>query len=181
MAKFYTKWNTPPKPNTEAGTRTINTYQEQYNKDGDKELILTGKKDIYSMIQADLEGSKIENILHAVAMGDLSALQNRELMYVDTTEMPTSMMEVQNMVIKAKEQFSTLPPEVREKFNDSADMYINTMGTKDWLDKMSEYNKGIADIAAAKAEAEFNKKVADTVKFNNAVKAKEGAPDEQRS
>ena len=47
---------------------------------------------------------------------------------------------------------------------------------------MSDYNKNIAEIATAKAEAEFNKKVADTVKFNNAVKAKEGeTTDEQRS
>lgn len=174
MPKVYTHFNKPEKVKTNPGTQFLNEYQEQIGKDGQKELVKIGEKNIYEMIQVDLESTKIENILHAVAMGDLTALNQREAMYVDATTMPKTLMEAQNLVIKARQEFETFPIEVKKLFNNSPEQYVSEMGTQDFLDKMEPYNKKMAEIKAAGTIKEYNKKVAEQAKFEKDVAAAKG-------
>lgn len=160
---------------TPAGSRYLNIYQEEINKKGHKCLVKTGQTNVYEKIQADLESSKIETILHQVAMGDLSVLNQRETLYVDATNMPKNLMEAQNIVIKAKAEFEQMPQEVREIFHNSADEYVSTMGSQEFLDKMAPYNKKIADIAEAGNLKEYEKKVKAAAKFESDVAAQKGA------
>ena len=175
MPKIYTQLDRPKTLYTNPGDSFLNEYQEEIDKNGQKELVKIGEKNIYAMIQVDLEGTKIENILHAVAMGDLSALNQREAFYIDSTTMPKTMMEAQNMVIKAKQEFDNMPLEVRKLFNNSAEQYVSEMGTTTFLEKMAPYNKKIAEVKAAGSLKEYNKKVADQAKFEKDVAAAKGA------
>lgn len=159
------------------GTHFINEYQEQIVK-GKKELVKIGEKDVYAMIQEDLEGTKIENILHAVAMGDLSALNQRETMYIDSTTMPKSLMEAQNIVVKLKDEFYKLPLEVRKEFNNSPELYVDQMGTKEFLEKMSPYNERIKAIEEAGSLKEYEKRVKAEAKFQKDVEAAKGVTNE---
>lgn len=160
---------------TPAGTRYLNVYQEEISKSGRKHLVKTGETCVYDRIQADLESSKIETILHQVAMGDLSVLNQRETMYVDATNMPKNLMEAQNIVIKAKAEFEQFPKEVREIFHNSPEEYVSEMGTQEFLNKMSPYNKKLAAINEAGSLEEYNKKVAAQAKFESDVAAAKGA------
>lgn len=175
MPKVYTQFDRPKTEYAHPGDIWLNEYQEEIGKDGSKELVITGQKNIYEMIQVDLESTKIENILHAVAMGDLSALQQREAVYADATVMPKTLMEAQNLVIKARQEFEKFPLEVRKEFNNSPEQYISEMGTKEFLDKMAPYNKKIKEIQEAGTLKEYNKKVAERAKFENDVAAAKGA------
>lgn len=172
---IYTVFNKPPKKNTPAGTRFINTYQEEINKKGQKILIKTGETNVYEMIQADAESCKIENILHQVAMGDLRALQQREATYVDATTMPKNLMEAQNLVIRMKDEFYKMPIEVRKEFGNDPDVYVSKMGTNEFQEIMAPYNKQIAQIAEEKSKAEYDKKVKDGAKLNYDIKRAEAA------
>lgn len=172
--KVYDQFNRPKTLPTEPGDHYINEYQEEISKDGHKELVKIGEKDIYEMIQIDLESTKIENILHAVAMGDLQALQQKEALYVDATTMPKNLMEAQNIVVKAKSEFEKLPLEVRKEFDYSAEKYVSEMGTKEFLEKLAPYNKKIAAIKEAGNMEEYNKKVAAQAQFQKDVKAAMG-------
>lgn len=169
--EFFNKFEPAPKTNTPAGDKFLNEYQEKYTKDGQKELVKIGQKNIDDIIQADLESTKIENILHAVAMGDLRALQQREITYMDATTMPKTLMEMQNLGIKAKSEFEAFPKEVKEMFHNSCDEYIAQMGTQDFFDKMSPYVQKIKDIEAAGNLKAYNKKVAEQAKFEKDVAA----------
>ena len=107
---IYSQLNPPKHRFTPEGTKYLNTYQEGINKkSGSLELQLTGETNIYEMIQQDAESVKIENILHAVAMGDLAALKQREATYFDATTMPKNLREAQDIVIKAKDEFYKIP------------------------------------------------------------------------
>ena len=150
---------------TEPGTMYIETYQEQI-EDGIKTLIKTGVKNVYEEIQAGFEETKIENILHAVAMGDLSALNAREGTYMDATTMPKNLMEAQNLVIRMKDEFEKMPTEVKNKFNNSADKYVELMGTEEFNNIMAPYNEQVAKIAAEKNHKEYLKKVQEGAKLN---------------
>lgn len=172
--KVYTIFDRPKTIPTNPGDRFLDTFQEEIKKDGSKEIVKVGEKNIYEMIQADLESTKIENILHALAMGDLEALQQREALYFDATTMPKNLMEVQNLVCKAKQEFDTFPIEVKELFNYSADQYVAEMGSKEFFEKMSPYNKKMADIEAAGSAKEYEKKVAAQAKFESDVAAAKG-------
>lgn len=171
---IYSQINKPPKENTPAGTRYINIYQEEVDKKGKLHLVKTGEHNVYEEIQQDVESCKIENILHAVAMGDLNALQQREATYVDATTMPHSLMEAQNLVIRMKDEFYKMPVEVRKEFENSPEMYVSLMGTNEFNEIMAPYNEKIAKIAAEKNAKEYEKKVKEGAKLNYDI-AKEQA------
>ncbi len=175
MPKVYTEFNKPKRIPTNPGDRYLNEYMEQIAKDGSKEIVISGKKDMHEFIQLDLESTKIENILHAVAMGDLQALNQREAYYVDATTMPKTLMEAQNLVIRATAEFEKMPLEVRKEFDYSAEKYVSMMGTKEFLDIMAPYNKKMAEIKEAGSLKEYNKKVAEQAKFEKDVAAAKGA------
>ena len=157
-----------------AGTKYLNVYEEQ-EKRGHKELVKIGETCVYDMIQEDLESSKIENILHQIALGNLEALNAKDATYFDATVMPKELRETLNLVLKAKQEFKKFPVEVKELFHNSPDEYVAEMGTKEFFDKMSPYNKKIADIEKAGTKAAYDKKVAEQAQFENDVAKAKGA------
>lgn len=168
---IYTQFILPEKKSTPSGTRYINTYQEVI-KNGRKTLEKTGQHNVYEEIQLDAESVKIENILHAVAMGDLNALHQRDASYVDATTMPKNLMEAQNLTIRLKDEFYDMPIEVRRLFDNSPDKYVEEMGTKEFLEKMSPYNEKILAISKEKSMKEYEKKVAEGAQLNLDIERK---------
>ena len=71
-----------------------------------------------------------------------------------------------------------MPTEVKELFNNSAEMYISEMGTKEFFEKMSPYNNKIAAIEKEGSLKAYNKKVADQAKFEQDVAKAKGASEE---
>lgn len=163
---IYSQLNKPKRNNTPHGTIYLNEYQEEISDNGQRNLIKIGEKNIYAMIQEDSESVKIENILHAVAMGDLAALQQREATYIDATTMPSNLMEAQNIIIRAKDEFYKMPIEVRKEFKNDPEVYISEMGTKEFLEKLAPYNEKILAISKEKNDKEYRKKVQDGAKLN---------------
>lgn len=157
------------------GSRYENVYEEEIEKkSGKKHLVKVGQTCVYDKIQADLEQSKIENIIHKLAMGDFNVLKQANLTYADADDFPKNLMEAQNIVIKAKSEFNKFPEEVKKLFNDSPEQYVSEMGTDEFIKKMSPYNDSIAKRKKDEADAEFNRQVEATAAFNKAVNEKMG-------
>ena len=118
------------------------------------------------------------DVEYQILMGDLSALRAREGSYCDATTMPKSLMEAQNLVLRMKDEFNKMPAEVKEKFNNSADRYVELMGTQEFNEIMSPYNEKVAKIAQEKNYKEYQKKVKEGAQLNydiaKAQKALEG-------
>ena len=162
-----------------AGSRYENVYEEEIDKKtGRKHLVKVGKTCVYDKIQEDFEETKIENIIHKLAMGDLSVLQQAKLTYVDEDDYPKSLMEAQNIVIKAKSEFNKFPEEVKKLFNNSPEAYVSQMGTEEFFNKMAPYNEEIAKHEKEEADKKFNQAVKETVEFNKAVNAAMGGDNE---
>lgn len=172
---IYNIFNKPKTKPSEPGRRYLNEYQETTDERGVLCLEKTGEKNIYEMIQADADSADIKKILQAVARGDLNALHQREAVYADVTTMPKSMMEMQNLIIKAKDEFYKMPVEVRKLFDNSPEAYVAQMGTKEFLDKMTPYNEKIAKIEAEKSHKEYLKKVQEGAQLNYDIKKAEAA------
>ena len=118
----------------ETGTEYDNTYHVE-RKDGRAQLIKDGKTNRYEKIQSYKEECLIENIL-AKATVDPTILNARTGQYGDFTKMPKTLMEAQNMTLRINQEFMKLPAEVRAKFGNSLDNYINTYAKKEWWEKL---------------------------------------------
>ena len=104
-------------------------------------------------------------------MGDLSVLKSQEPQYIDATTFPKNLMEANNIVLKAKQEFEKMPKEVREKFNFDPEEYVNKMGTKEFLDIMAPYNTKMEEIQKAGSLKKYNEQVAAQAKFEKDVAA----------
>lgn len=135
--EFYTAFNRPESVEAERGSETAPTYEYRIDKKtGKKKLVQTGETNIYEMIQASLESSKLENIIKKFTAGDLSVLNQIEGQYLDISEIPTNLMDIQNMIYKCKGEFEKLDPETRSKFENSVEKYISLYGSEEWANNM---------------------------------------------
>lgn len=129
---------------TNPGSRMMDDYEFQIDsKTGKKELIKTGEHDIYPEIQSYLDETLIENIITRVSMGDLEALEARRTQYIDMSNMPVSLMDAQNKILKIEKEFNSLPIEERKKFDMSVEQYISQYGSVEWADKLGFKKKGV--------------------------------------
>ena len=122
-------------------------YEIRIDKKGHKKLEKVGEHNTYEEIQSFLEETKIENIIARAAAGDLDALNQRQGIYADISEMPTTGMEALNAILKLEQSFEKLDPETRAKFNNSKEEYITSFKTGEWFEKM-----GLETGAAQKTE-----------------------------
>lgn len=165
MPNVYSQFDRTPRAVTPTGSIYLDEYQEEIN-DGVRSLTKTGAKNTDELIQLDLESSKIQNILAKALNGDFSDLKAREGTYVDATTMPKNLMDAQNLVIRMKSEFEKMPTEIKNQFNNSADKYVELMGTKEFSDIMAPYNEQIAKISMEKSHKEYLKKVEDGAQLN---------------
>lgn len=129
--KFRTAYDRGETTFSELGSHLQPVYGYQINKKtGKKEIVRTGETNIYEMIQASAEGCKLQNII-AKCNGDYSSLM-AEGNFVDISEMPTSLMEMQNLILKTTDEFEKLPAEIKKKFENSVEKYISSYGTQEW-------------------------------------------------
>ena len=118
------------------GSTEANDYQIQIDKKGHKVLKLVGTHDIYEEIQSYKDECSIENILARAAAGDVDALNRRQGFYADITETPANLAEAQNAILKLSAEFNKLPAEIREKFDNSKERFVQLFGTDEFNELM---------------------------------------------
>lgn len=88
----------------------------------------------YAIIQSHAEECDIKRIMERVINGDMTALSAKGE-YMDITGAPTSLMEIQNMIVNATTEWENLQDEVKERF-ESLEEFLSTAGEEEWLKKM---------------------------------------------
>lgn len=149
---FYSRTSKRPTTAAPSGSAEADTYEVEIDTTGHKHLVKSGKTNVYERIQTSLESTKIENIIRRATAGDVSALAVTNGQYLDCTDMPKSLAEAQNILIKLQTQFDSLPLEIRQKYDMSAERYIADYGTENWAK-----NLGIIDQVEMLNEKEENK------------------------
>lgn len=118
------------------GSREANDYRVEIDDKGHKTLKFIGTHDIYQDIQSYAEECKIENIIARAAAGDPNALNQRRGTYADITDTPKNLAEAQNIILKLSSEFERLPTDIRAKFNNSKEKFINDFGSESWVEAM---------------------------------------------
>lgn len=117
------------------GDGTEPTYEYVIKNNGSKVLEKTGTKDVYSEIQAQLEDTKIENILKRVAVGDMTDFRPDGI-YADTTVVPNNMVDSLKEIQKLNNYWNSLPPEIRREYNNDLNQFVADSGSEKWLNIM---------------------------------------------
>lgn len=137
MVKIFTPYGKerPPKKASHPGNRMEIEYRERYTETGHPYLVKTGERDNYAAIQSYKDECDINLILQRYAAGDTSMIRPGG-QYIDATEIPTSYHEIFNVLQSQKEKFDLLPVEIKQKFDNSFEVWAATSGTEDWVNKM---------------------------------------------
>lgn len=152
--KFKTAFNRGSKKTSPLGSPKTPIYEYKIDeKTGRKKKVLTGYTNLYEMIQASHESTKLINIIQSATSGDITALLQRgEGQYVDISEAPTSLIELQNLQLKAETEFAQLPADIRKKFENNVQLYIAQYGTEDWGIKLGLIKEVLKEEPAEKKE-----------------------------
>lgn len=121
---------------SDPGSRFRNEYEITIDKKGHKTLHKTGEKNVWEDIQSYKDECDIGNIIARAAAGDLNALNQRKGIYADITNTPRDLAEAQNNIVKLNNEFYKLPTEIREKFDNSKERFVQEFGTVEWYEKM---------------------------------------------
>lgn len=136
-------------------------HEPEINADGRRVLKPTREVPIYEMIQIGREETEIERIVKRAMEGDYNALNAMNGVYADITDAPSSLAEAQQYIINAKREFENLPADIRKEFENNPEVYVASVGTKEWFDKM-----GIT------AKIEEQNKAAETIRLTEENTAK---------
>lgn len=149
--EFKTAYNRGETEYAPLGSETAPVYEYRIDeKTGKRIMVQVGETNLYEKIQASLEGSKLENIIKRATNGDPSVLNQREGQYIDISEMPTNMIDMQNMILRANGEFEKLPAETRKQFENSIEKYISMYGSEEWSKIMGLYQEPVAEEASEK-------------------------------
>ena len=140
MATIYLPYG-PKKPRTAShpGNRMEPHYVERYDEHGHPYLVKDGETDTYAIIQSHKEECDINLMLQRYAAGDTSMMRT-DAKYIDTANLPTTIHEYFNLMNAQREKFNALPVDIKQKFENSFEVWATTSGTGEWLEKMGLNN-----------------------------------------
>lgn len=138
MMKFRTQYDQRERVPANAGTREHILYTTQFDEQGNHTLVESGKENLYDYIQSHKESVDIHVIMERFARGDVQALQRRQAMFGDFTELPTTYAGMLNAIQLGEQHFMSLPLEVRQRFDNNFAKWLAAMDDMpSFLQKMS--------------------------------------------
>lgn len=129
---------------TEAGESVRRTYLWERNEKGEKVLKLDQIIDQQAEINSYLEETKIENIIRRASIDPNIAARiapdlSEEIQ--DFTEMPHTLAELQNIMIRAEQIWDEVPKEIKLKFDNNVDKFVTSFGTIEWAKNLGLYQE----------------------------------------
>ena len=134
---------------SESGSPYLDQYEFDFDENGEVKRSSLHKTDkpinVYDKIQADYESCDINAIMRRFALGDTSALDVKQGVYVDVTKMPKTFAELFDRINDCQKLFDELDPDVKQLFNNSYEEFWYEYGSDDFYKKIDEYNDRFVD------------------------------------
>lgn len=133
-------------------SKTEPQYRMELNPDsGLKELVEVGQVNVYAIKQEAAKDCNIYNQIDRFnRTGDASFLGQTVDGFIDTLQMPKSLMEIENVRAKASQLWAAAPRQIREQYGSNIEKFLKDVDKK-LADRAAE--KLAAQRAAAKGES----------------------------
>jgi hypothetical protein len=129
---------------TEAGESVRRTYLWELNEKGERVLRLDQVIDQQAEIDSYLEETKIENIIRRASIDPNIATRIAPELgggIQDYTQMPKTLAELQNIMIRAEQIWDEVPREIKLKFDNDVDKFVASFGTVEWAKNLGIYKE----------------------------------------
>lgn len=139
---------------TEAGETVRRTYLWERNEKGERVLKLDQIIDQQAEIDSYLEETKLENIIRRASIDpDIAARIAPDIGggIQDFTEMPHTLAELQNIMIRAEQIWDEVPKETKLKFDNDVDKFVASFGTVEWAKNLGLYQEKQTETKATEA------------------------------
>lgn len=134
-----------------AGSPIKNLFRGVVKDNGMIELVPDGKENLYQKIQSYRDSVDINRIVARYAAGEIDILNQVQGVYADVTSAPGSLADALNRVREARLEFDRLPEDVRRNYGFSAENWIESAGSDEWLKAMG-FTKESNSAPAADAD-----------------------------
>lgn len=140
---------------TEAGESVRRTYLWERDEKGEKVLKLDQIIDQQAEIDSYLEETKIENIVRRASIDPNIAERIAPDLgggIQDFTQMPHTLAELQNIMIRAEQIWDEVPKEIKLKFDNDVDKFVASFGTVEWAKNLGIYQEKQTETKATEAK-----------------------------
>lgn len=125
----------PPRRPANPGSGVEPHYVQRYDETGHPYLVKDGETDVYAIIQSHKDECDINVLLQKYTGGDMTVLHKGGT-YADIADLPENMHEMVNFINAQRERFDSLPAAIKQKFENSFEVWAMAAGTNDWAEKM---------------------------------------------
>lgn len=151
--KFNTAYNYPTTVASSSGSRTLPKFVRRVDDNGRKILVQDGIEDVYGGIQQAAKGVEVADLVRRFRSGDTDAIGDPSFESVDITAAPTSLLDAQNKLIQAREQFDALPVKVKQMYNNDASFWLAKVASGEFeKNTLDEYNVSRETIKLKEAD-----------------------------
>lgn len=165
--KFRTAYDSTFHVANPSGSRYRQNYVKIVNPDGTSKLKDAGKEDVYDSIQKAALGMSIEDLIRRARNGDDTAIGDPVESFADLSHMPTDLLSAHQMLLDAKDKYLQLPAELRAKFGNSFDKFLQASADGSAIRTLQESKKS-SDPGVQPLTADEISKIRASIGGNNA-------------
>lgn len=127
MSKFYSFSEPRPVEVNPAGDSVVQEYELEYSPQGVPHLVPTGTYDLYEVIQSFRDECDLGKIFQRYANGDVMALNKRQGVFVDISEMPQDIFSAANLIDRVEAIYNGLSEDLRARVGSFEDFLANPL------------------------------------------------------
>lgn len=139
-----------------SGSRYRKLYTKIRTSEGASQLMESGVEDVYDSIQKAADGRTIEDLVRRARAGDSSAIPAPVDSYPDLSHAPKDMLEAHQMLASAREKYLSLPTQLRGKFGNSFEKFLESVGNGTVFD-VARGASGTKSISSQLSDEELEK------------------------
>lgn len=127
MSKFYSLSDPRPVDVNPSGDSIIQEYELEFSPAGIPHLVPTGSYDLYEVIQSFRDECDLGKIFQRYANGDVMALNKRQGVFCDITEMPQDIFAADNLIKRVEAIYNGLDESTRSRVGSLQDFLQNPL------------------------------------------------------
>lgn len=109
-----------------SGDKVEPDYKVHYSKTGVRSLERDGERNTWEEIQSHADSVDINLILARYNNGDESVLHKKPELYIDSSDLPTTLGEWYELNARATEVFKAMKPSERDPYNHDVGQFLNS-------------------------------------------------------
>ncbi len=146
MSKFYSFSEPRPVEVNPAGDSVVQEYELEYSPQGVPHLVPTGTYDLYDVIQSFRDECDLGKIFQRYANGDVMALNKRQGVFADISEMPQDIFAAANLLDRVEAIYNGLSEDLRARVGSFEDFLADPLSV---LSDHPSSDAGSAEVVPA--------------------------------